>query len=365
MNGTFRAMLLGAMVWCGAAQNADDVPQLFRHALALQQKGDLAGAVRIYRQILAIRPDVPPAHANLGAALAAQGRYQEAIGHYQAALRGAEDPGTRFDLALAYYKTADFRAAAAQFERVIEAQPRNESAADLAADCYLRLGQNQKVIALLEPLEPRHGDDLTLQYLLGTALIRDHRADQGQRVIARILRRGDSAGADLLLGQAALEAGRYADASAAISKAIAKDATLADGWALSGIAKAGLGDFAAARQAFERALQLDPNHFDANLQLGALMLKDRIMEPAERLTASALRQRPDSPAALYQMGLVDRALGRPADAVKAFEAAEKSSPAWPEPHIQLASLYYRVNRPRDGLRERQTVARLETAQPPK
>ncbi len=360
-----RATLLCAVAWCGLAQNAEDVPSLFRQALGLQQKGDLSGAIKIYREILKIRPDVPPAHANLGAALAALGRYQEAIGHYRAALKGGEDPGTRFNLALAYYKTNDYPDAAAQFEIVIGIQPQNQRASDLAADCYLRLGQYPKTIALLEPLEPRHQDDLTLEYLLGTALIRDRQTDKGRQVIARILQHGESPGANLLLGQMALEAERYAEASAATSKAIAQDPTLADAWTLNGIAKAGLGDFAGARHALEKALQLDSNGFDANLQLGALMLRDRNLSAAERLTVSALRQRPDSPAALYQMGLVDRALDRPAAAVKEFEAAEKDSPDWLEPHVQLASLYYRLNRPQDGLRERQAVARMENAQKPR
>jgi len=80
VRGMVRATLLCAIVWCGLAQNAEDVPQLFRKALALQQSGDLPGAIKIYEQILKIRPDVPPAHANLGAALAALGRYQQAIG---------------------------------------------------------------------------------------------------------------------------------------------------------------------------------------------------------------------------------------------------------------------------------------------
>jgi tetratricopeptide (TPR) repeat protein len=347
---------------CLAQTEAADIQRIFRKGLELQQKGDLEGAIDAYRQLLQIRPDVPPAHANLGVVLARLGRYQEAISHYRDALKGGENPATRLNLALAYYKLGELSRAAQEFEKVQAEQQGNVQANDLAADCYLRLGENKRVIALLEPLAAHQPNDLTLEYLLGTALIRDHQVVKGRQVIDRILQHGENAGANLLFAQLALADENYSEADARAEKAITLDPKLPDAYMLSGVAKEGLGDYKGARSAFERCLQLDPNGFDSNLHLGALMLRDSDLESAQRFTATALRLRPSSPAALYQMGLIDKATGNLEEAVNAFEAAEKDSPDWLEPHVQLASLYYRLKRPEDGLRERQLVSRLSERQ---
>jgi len=54
--------------------------------------------------------------------------------------------------------------------------------------------------------------------------------------------------------------------------------------------------------------------------------------------------------------------GHYAEAAAALELLEKQDPDWLDPHIQLASLYYKLHRPEDGERERQIVQRLEAQQ---
>jgi predicted Zn-dependent protease len=83
-------------------------------------------------------------------------------------------------------------------------QPENSQATLLLADCYMRLGRETDVINLLEPEEQKRPDDLAVAYLLGTALIRQKRVEEGQVLVDRILRNGDSAEAHLMLGTAKL-----------------------------------------------------------------------------------------------------------------------------------------------------------------
>jgi tetratricopeptide (TPR) repeat protein len=287
---------------CG--QDNDKVQQLFQRALELQRGGNLEGAVATYKELLQIRSDVPPAHANLGVALVGLGRYAEAIDNYRQALRGGENPATRLNLALAFYKISDFEHAAEEFERVRTQQPGNRRATDLAADCYLHLGQ------------------------------------------------------------LAVKAEDFKRAKAQAAKAISADATLPEASALSGIADEGLGDYEEAKRAFERAIELDANNFDANLHLGAIMLRDRNVELALRFTGQALRLRPAAPSVLFQMGMAEKLADNLTDAQRYFEAAEKLSPDWLEPHQQLAALYYRLRRPADAQRERDAMDRIGSRNDP-
>src|SRR5277367_1177164 len=106
-----RKRLLGFLLLCvGLGMAQTPAPeQLFREAVEAQRRGDDATAIAKYKELIKARPDVVEVRANLGAALAHQGRFDEAIEQYAAALvRSPENTGIRFNLALAYYKKSDW-----------------------------------------------------------------------------------------------------------------------------------------------------------------------------------------------------------------------------------------------------------------
>ena len=77
-----------------------------RHAMELQQAGDLEGAVRGYRQFLALRPNEAAVQANLGVLLAHLGLFDEAIAAYRkAASLDPKNADIILNLGLAYYKS--------------------------------------------------------------------------------------------------------------------------------------------------------------------------------------------------------------------------------------------------------------------
>jgi hypothetical protein len=45
-----------------------------------------------------------------------------------------------------------------------------------------------------------------------------------------------------------------------------------------------------------------------------------------------------------------------------LQIVAKEDPNWLEPHIELATLYYRLHQPADGARERQIVEELSAKQ---
>ncbi|MGA2039487.1 MAG: tetratricopeptide repeat protein [Bryobacteraceae bacterium] len=355
------ALLLLLLQSTAAAQTTPE--QILEQAIALHQAGEIEGAIRQYRAYLKLRPDSPEVRSNLGAALASTGRYSEAIVEYQAVLKqGPRDPRIWLNLALALYKEGRIAEAARELEALHAAQPANPQVVLLVADCWLRQGENTKVIGLLAPLDQRNQGDLAIAYLLGMALLRDKQIDRGQRIVDRILRNGDSAEAHLLLGMAKLEALEYPAAIADLSKAAELNPHLPDLYSYLGQAQMASGDMAASRAAFEKELAQDPNDFESNLRLAVLLKEDGDYGRAHELLARALRVRPGDPGALYQVGATDLAAGDLGRACATLEKVVKQSPQFLEAHVSLAQAYYRLKRKADGDRERRLVQELKASQ---
>jgi Flp pilus assembly protein TadD/peroxiredoxin len=279
---------------CAQAFSPDAALQ---HALELQRAGDLAGAVQGYRDFLAVHPNEVAIHSNLGVLLVRLGRFDEAITEYRKALdlQPGNDAIT-LNLGLAYYKSGRIPEAAQDFSKARETAPDSRQIALLLADCNLRMGQNEKVIALLTPIEKQDSNDLAIAYLLGTALIRDSRVEEGQQRVDRILRNGDSAEARFLLGSQMFAAGNFPAALKQLASATELNPNLPGLESLYGQALLNTGDPDAAIGAFQKELASNPNDFAANLYLADIFIARRKWAEAEPLLASALRVRPDSAA---------------------------------------------------------------------
>jgi tetratricopeptide (TPR) repeat protein len=360
---SMRRFILIVILGFGVVARAQNPQVLLQDAMQKQQSGDLQGAVREYREILKDHPDIAPIRANLGAALAGLGQYEEAIKEYKLALKLAPGtPGISLNLALAYYKMGRIDDASVIFARVHKAEPANYQATALLADCYLRMGRNKDTIRILEPLAKTQPEDLAIAYMLGTAYIRDKQMEQGGVVIDRILRNGDSAEAHLLLGMTRLEALEYPAAIADLSKAAEMNPNLPDIYSYLGQAQMSAGDMTAARAAFEKELVQNPNDFESNLRLAVLLKQDGDYTHAHQLLARALLVRPGDPGALYQVGSTYLAAGELEQARVKLEQVIKQSPQFLEAHVSLSQVYYRLKRKADGDRERVVVQRLKAEQ---
>lgn len=334
--------------------------ELYKQAVELHQRGRLDEAVDLYRRVLEAHPESVVTRSNLGAALSALGRYQEAVNEYRTALaRNPANAGVRLNLAIALYKSGEFEAAAAELAEVRRAEPDNRQALLLLADTYLRLGEHLKLIAMLEPFARFHSNDDAVSYLLGMALLRDGQLEKGQAVIDRLLRRGDSAEVQLLIGASQLSAGDYGAALKTLEKAAAAAPALPGLQTLVGMARMENDDTAGAKGAFRLALDLDPNDFEANLRLGAILRMENEHSAALPYIEKALRLRPASLAARYQKAALLAAMGRQEEALPLLEALVKESPSFTEAHLQLAQVYFRLGRREDGQRHRAIVLELQ------
>lgn len=353
---SMRAFLLLAAL---AAAQPPSPEQLFRQAVEAQQKGDDRLAIDKYLALLKLAPNVPEVHANLGAAFARLGQLDNAIRHYRAAL--ALEPANQtlqLNLALAHYKQQNFREALRLLEPLSAASPGDLRIALLAADCYNRTGQEAKTVALLSRLEPAHSGDLALKWLLGAALVRTGKKQEGIVRLDLPARQGRSAEACLLAGQTAMEIHEYELGREYAELALKINPALPGVWTLAGMARHYLADNGGAVEAFRKALAANPDDFEAHLGMGTVLIVNRDLDSARSHLEKALRLRPTDKLAHYQMGRLERAAGNIEAAVKHLELVVKADPDWAQPHIELSALYFKLNRPEDGERERAIFDKL-------
>ena len=357
------AFLIAAGIAAGAACAQSPNPeQLFHDALAAQQRGDDALAVRKYQEILQRYPESLEVRANLGAALAKLNRYDEAIVQYHAVLAKKENAGLRLNLALAYYKNGAFSDAVQQLNTLRAAQPDDVRLATLLADCYASLGQDEKVIAILKPEEAAHPGDLSVAWLLGSALIRAGHRREGLDRVDRVAREGKSPEAYLLAGRTALKMNEFERARDYGAAAARLNPRLPGVDTLRGTVLSYLGDAEGAAALLRKAVEADPKDYEAQLGLGAVLLTGRDLDGARRHLQLALQLKPDATVARYEWARLERYEGHVEAAARDFEKVIHDDPNWAQPHVELAALYFRLNRQEDGERERAIFDRLTAEQ---
>jgi len=96
--------------------------------------------------------------------------------------------------------------------------------------------------------------------------------------------------------------------------------------------------------------------------LGAVLNTERDLDGARQHLQRALELKPDSSLARYEWARLERTEGHVEAAVKDFERVVHDDPNWAQPHVELAALYFRLNRQEDGDRERATFDRLTAEQ---
>jgi tetratricopeptide (TPR) repeat protein len=240
------AALAAALAVLGVAAQAQaktwkDSITLFRHALAvtdgnylahlnvgvaLSRQGKVEEAMAEYRRALAIQPNMVEAQAALGTALHKLGRSAEALPHLQRAVQLRPDSAqVRHTLAITLEDLGRHRSAIAELEKAVE-------------------------------LSPRYAD---AHYGLGTLLQKQGRTDEALRHYEIALEANPGID-DLYAPTATLRAARgdLAGAAPLFAEAVRRQPRSAVAWFNLAVTLDRLGKSAAARDAYGRALAIDP-----------------------------------------------------------------------------------------------------------
>lgn len=106
----------------------------------------------------------------------------------------------------------------------------------------------------------------------------------------------------------------------------------------------------AAREAYARALTLDPELVDARINLGRLAHEAGDAAQAVRVYREALARDPDDPVIHFNLALALEDTDGPQAAVAGYERALQLDPDFADAHWNLAELYERLDRRADALR---------------
>jgi Flp pilus assembly protein TadD len=146
--------LFASVERCAMAQN--------NLGMALQQAGQRQEAIRHYEQALRLKPDYAEAHNKLGMVLQQAGQRQEAIGHYEQALRLEPDYAEAHNnLGIALAQTGRIEEAIAHFEQALHLKPDYAEAHNNLGIALIRLGRVQEAIGHWEQalrLKPDYAD---------------------------------------------------------------------------------------------------------------------------------------------------------------------------------------------------------------
>lgn len=113
-----------------------------------------------------------------------------------------------------------------------------------------------------------------------------------------------------------------------------------------------------ARAAYHHALDIEPDHLVARINLGRLLHGAGHLRGAEAHFREAVRSDPACGLGWYNLGVVIEDAGRIPDAIAAYEEAVSRTPELADAHWNLALLYEREGRGDEALRHLQIYRRL-------
>jgi tetratricopeptide (TPR) repeat protein len=320
------------------AQNDRALPALQILGLALAQRGQHDSAEAAFRQFIAINPNAPSVHTNLGNLRHLKGDETGAEAHYRKAIAlQSANPQTHFNLALALKGQGRLEDSLAALKTALAHKPDYVDALVQSGVVLLALGSADAALAMLDKALALNNEHFEAHFNRGLALVRLERLADAKLGLAHAaaLNENDHR-VFLALGKVLVQLQEHELATSSLARAAAlkpDDAEthvaltsvfLADGWTMAALDEA------------DKALALTPDSPEA------LMAKGRVLADLNRLDESiAVYQRaaalaPESTRPLAVLGTAYLARGLTAEARDAFQKAQALEPSNARAFLNLA-----------------------------
>ena len=258
----------------------DEASSWFWISFARDRMGDSAGAIKALERALRLEPGFLSASLNHARLLRRNGHASEAVSLLRGLLPDAPRPAlVHRELALTLCAMQDYAAALPSYRVALQAYGNDPQLLREYAGTLVATGNIDTGVKILGDLVRTRPDDVEARLALATTLQRQNRHAQAREHLQLCLARQPSAAAFFTLG----------------------------------ICENKLGNADGARRAYENALELDPRHASAAVNLAILHMRGGDTAAAERLLRQSLAAEPTLLQA--RRALLRLLETRPADAV--------------------------------------------------
>lgn len=118
-----------------------------------------------------------------------------------------------------------------------------------------------------------------------------------------------------------------------------------------------------AVEAYQRVLELDPEHAAAHINLGTLYYNRQEYALAEKHYRSAVAVDPRYALAHFDLGNVLDETGRVGEAIQTYKTALQLAPTYADAHYNLALAYEKIKEPRKALKHWRAYVKLDATGP--
>ena len=272
------------------------------------QTGYWKDSVALFRRAIGVTERNHIAETSLGLALNKQGKFEEAIAHFQAAIRIKPSAKPYDGMGVALVQMDRLAEATASYERAIELEPTSAKTHSNLGFALMDMGRVDEAVGHFRE-----------SVKLDSTLTAPHFG----------------------LGIAYTQKGQLDAAIREYRKAVSLDPNNAQAYIQLGEIRLLQGETDQAIEYLETAARISPDP-QTHYRLGSILAQQQRFDEAIEHFRSAIRLKPDYPQAHYDLGVALSVKGRMDEAIEQYSQAVKIAPDYAKAHMNLAiALYFR------------------------
>jgi putative PEP-CTERM system TPR-repeat lipoprotein len=343
-----------------------DIRARYLEALIAFRRGEPAKAKDPILQVLRMVPDHPPSLLVAGAAEYQLGQFATAEDHLRKVV--GRFPGNLYArnmLALTYLRLGQPGRAQETIQPALAAAPKDPSVLRVAGQVAVANNDPKRATDYLERAAAAAKDDPGARIRLGAVRLATGDSEGALRDLeAAAALDGDAYMAEVGLIVAHVSRKEYDKALAVVDRFAAKQPKSGMPENMRGLVLLGKGDRKAARAAFEKALQLQPDLLPAAATLARLDIAERQPDAARKRLEAIVAKTPTNDQALLALAEVQAATGVPPKEVLAtVDRAVTANPNSTRARLMQIALHARMNNPKGALAAAQSAAEALPSSP--
>jgi tetratricopeptide (TPR) repeat protein len=330
-------------------------------SLANAQSPRLAEAIGYYRAAVALRPQSPGAHLDLGVALKTQGRLDEAAAEYREAIRINKDyPFSHNNLGNALVDKGQLEEAIAEYREAIRLKKDYVTAHSNLGCALAKKGQSDQAIAQFHEAIRIKADYAEPHFRLGSFLRTKGRLDEAIAELSEAVRlKQDFPDAHLNLGNALKDKGWLDEAIAEYREATRLKEDYPFPHNNLGNALVDKGQLEEAIAEFREAIRLKKNYVYAHNNLGNALMRKGQLEEAIAEFREAIRLDKQYATAHHNLGYALTDAGQLEEAVTELREAIRLQEDFVYAHNNLGNALMRKGQLEEAIAEFREAIRLD------